>query len=44
MTNPEWAKENFCNQLKDVTRGIPKTDKLIIARDYNANIVCDQES
>ena len=38
MTKPEENKGAFYNQLANVLSGIPRTDKLLLIRDFNARI------
>ena len=38
ITNPDENKEAFHNQLASVLSGIPRSDKLLLIRDFNARI------
>ena len=37
MTNPDEVKDKFYNDLDDVISATPRTDKLILIGDFNAN-------
>ena len=43
MTNPDENKEAFYNQLASVLSGIPRADKLLLIRDFNARIGRDND-
>ena len=38
MTNPDEVKDKFYNDLDTVISAAPRTDKLILLRDFNARV------
>ena len=43
MTNPDEAKDKFCDDLDSVISAAPRTDKLIILGDFNARVGTDHQ-
>ena len=44
MTNPDEVKDKFYDDLDSVISAAPRTDKLILLRDFNARVGIDHKT